>query len=64
MGTKVQDARIRRSEVNATGCGYIFFKIIFPEDATLVMVNIFVRRFSKIDHVKMVSLYLHLHSAP
>ena len=48
MDSRVYDARIRPSGVNDT------------DSATVVIVNIFVRSFSKIDDVKMVSCHSHI----
>ena len=64
MGPRVYDARIRPSGVNATGditakMQNITFRN-FSDAPTFVTVNIFVRSFSKIDDVKMVSFQLSI----
>ena len=59
MGADIYDARIRPSGINKTGDSLhselVTITYNFPDDPTTVRVNIFVRSFSKIDDVKMVS---------
>lgn len=63
LGRDVYDNRIRPSGLNGTGMTttrlkptkiLIFFGL-FPDAATIIVVNLYIRSFAKIDDVKMVS---------
>ena len=58
LDEKVYDPRIRPAGENTTGGEWIFeiqLNLLFSDGPSMVYVNVFVRSFSKIDDVKMVS---------